>query len=165
MTDVTAPWEFIIALYQREGVAERCLDWQDRLGVDVPLLLLLVWAGTQGQGLTEGAIASLIAEADPWRARVVVPLRGVRRRLKAIDGLVSAAAAAPLRQQVAALELAAERLAFDHLVPQLCRLAQPVAGGAQAIDGHLSHYLRALGVDPAAEQDSIKYYVIAAQHD
>lgn len=163
MTDAAAAWDFIVALYQRDGVAERCLDWQDRLGADVPLLLLLAWAGWRGYGVDQTGLQALVGAADPWRARVVVPLRGVRRRLKSIDGLVSASAAADLRRQVAGVELAAERLAFDHLVPILNRLARPVSGGSQAIDTNMARYLAALGGDPTCEQDSINCCVIAAQ--
>jgi len=98
-------WRFSLAVYGRPGVDAACIDLQDRLGVDVNLLLLALWAGAVCGARLSGAEAErLAAEAAAWHRPVVAPLRGVRRHLKGIDG------AEALRQAVKAVELESERL-------------------------------------------------------
>ena len=101
-------WDFSLAVYGRPGVAAACLDLQDRLGLDVNILLFLAWAG-QGCGvrLDRAELERIDAAVAPWRAEVVRPLRAVRRRVKAED--------AALYERLKAAELAAERLQQDRL--------------------------------------------------
>jgi uncharacterized protein (TIGR02444 family) len=106
---MTEFWDWAVAAYARPGVAEACLDLQDRYGQNVPLLLWAIWRG--------GDCAAAVAVARQWEDEVVGPLRGVRRRLKGRPG------AEPLRERVKAVELEAERT----LMAQLAALAGPVA--------------------------------------
>ncbi len=91
-------WDFSLALYARPGIAPACLTLQDSHGQDVNLLLFCCWVG---EPLTAAALAEADALVAPWRTQVVQPLRAVRRWLKTRDE--------PLRQAVAAQELAAEQ--------------------------------------------------------
>lgn len=98
-------WCFSLAVYGRPGVDGVCIDLQDRLGLDVNLLLLALWAGAVcGVRLDGAAMKRLESEAAAWHRPVVAPLRAVRRHLKGIAG------AEALRQTVKAVELEAERL-------------------------------------------------------
>ena len=91
---------FAEALYGRAGVEAACLDLQDRRGLDVAVLLHACWLGTR---------ARVLCVTMPWRNEVVRPLRRVRRRLKAgLEGMPRELSE-PVRQQVKAAELAAER--------------------------------------------------------
>ncbi len=107
-------WRFSLRLYRRPGVAPACLALQDRLGVDVNLLLFCLWAGADGRKLTAKTIALAVDLSRLWSDNVVRPLRHARRFLKPL-GL------AKLRAEVARVELATEHMEQDLLY----RLAPP----------------------------------------
>lgn len=136
-------WRFAVDRYACPGVAAACLELQDRFDADVPLLLWAVWAGERhGHALDIGDIRraqSLVAE---WRSLSVLPLRHLRRWLKGVPApfplpAPSPAEVAAFREQVKALELAAERLqlaalgalAADWPPPPATPAAQRVAAG------------------------------------
>lgn len=75
-------------------------------GLNVNLVLWCVWAAQHFAEPPGAALKSAIAIADEWEASIVAPLRRVRRKLKTP---VSGVDASPLRDQVKAAELAAER--------------------------------------------------------
>lgn len=101
-------WDFSLAVYARPGVPAACLDLQDRLGMDVNVLLFAAWAGLAcGAGLSREALERIDSAVAPWRAEVVRPLRAVRRRVKGED--------ADLYERLKAAELAAERTQQDRL--------------------------------------------------
>lgn len=134
-------WDFSLAAYGRPGVAEACLALQDRLGLDVNLLLFALWAGRCGRRLTAVELATLREASGPWHREVVVPLRGVRRRLK---GAADPAHEA-LRRRIKRDELEAERLEQE-----LLHRALPLAPGtADAEAAHAN--LRALVGNDAPE--------------
>ncbi len=107
MTDAGSFWAWSVEIYARPGVAEACLALQDQRGVDVNLLLLGLWLAARGQALPSQTAADLADHAESWQRVVVGPLRGVRRSLKTRE---TDPAVAELRREVAAVELAAERL-------------------------------------------------------
>ncbi len=100
-------WDFSLSAYERSGVAEACLDLQERYGIDVNLLLFAAWAGHCGRGLSSNEMAGLIAAAAAWQVEVVRPLRSVRTWLKRQDQVTDDFG---LRDQTKALELQAEML-------------------------------------------------------
>jgi len=102
-------WDFSLTVYVRPGVADSCLALQDRLGLDVNLLLFCCWTGSQGQRLDSVEMARLMAAVGDWQRSVVEPLRAVRRRLKALPGGTSGHLGA-LREGAKDCELAAERI-------------------------------------------------------
>ena len=103
-------WNFSLELYGAEGVAEACLDLQDRRGCDVNVLLFCCWLAASGRPtLSADRLRAILKASDVWQADVVKPLRAIRRKLK--DG--SWAGALPetvdaVRRRVADAELAAE---------------------------------------------------------
>jgi len=103
-------WDFSLRFYQVPGVAESCLDLQDRDGADVNLVLFALWAASNGHQLDAAAIAAADLVARQWRETVTRPLRAARRVLKTtLEGFDDTEVAA-LRQQVMAAELESERL-------------------------------------------------------
>ena len=42
-------WNFSLEIYSGEGVAEACLDLQERRGCDVNILLFCCWLGASGR--------------------------------------------------------------------------------------------------------------------
>ncbi|RAI44193.1 TIGR02444 family protein [Rhodoplanes roseus] len=146
-------WRFSLATYRKPGVAEACLALQDGFSVDVNVLLFVMWLGTGGRRLDDVETQFVIDQAAGWAREIVVPLRGVRRRLKEDAPLVDAAAAQAFRTQVKRLELEAERLQQEALYRLADRL--PPGGGsppADAVGANVEALGRALGQDfPAAQ--------------
>jgi uncharacterized protein (TIGR02444 family) len=125
-------WAHSLAFYAQAGVDGACLKLQERHGLDVNLLLLCLWLGRGGIRLDQRGVARLMAASKPWHDQAVLPLRGVRQRLKRPLGAVPPDAAESLRQRVKVLELEAERLEQDVLAAAAPRSANAPAGLATA---------------------------------
>lgn len=100
-------WLFSLDLYGRPGVAEACLALQDESGVDVNVVLYLLWCAATKRPLDAGAIAEADRRVSSWRRAVVEPLRAVRRAMK--GPLLPDFETESLRKDVKAAELRAER--------------------------------------------------------
>ncbi len=149
-------WNFSLELYAGEGVAEACLDLQERRGCDVNILLFCCWLGASGRPtLTAARLRTILSASDAWQAEIVRPLRAVRRLLKdrpwpdAMPETVDA-----VRRRVADAELAAEhaeqiKLASLHS-PSADR-DRPVEKRLRAAVGNLGVYAVCLGVTPDAQ--------------
>jgi len=111
-------WDFAVQAYGRPGAREAALALQDRRGVDVVALLVLLHRAARGGGsLSPDRLAEALARVAPWRAQAILPLRRVRRALK--SWRFGAAAADPraeaVRAKVAEAELKAERVELEQL--------------------------------------------------
>lgn len=95
-------WRFSLQVYARPGVGAACIALQDRLGLDVNLVLACCWSGPGAP------IGAWLAAVSDWQRDVVAPLRTVRRRLARLGEDA-------LKRQAQALELAAERGEQDRL--------------------------------------------------
>lgn len=103
-------WDFSLALYSSAAVQKACIELQDGSGVDVNVLLYMLWHGSQRRQLTTGDAHAVLDALESWRVDVVVPLRTARRNLKQPPAAVDAAGAETLRAIVKKAELEAERL-------------------------------------------------------
>jgi uncharacterized protein (TIGR02444 family) len=129
MSDVQAPsssqgspfWRFSLRFYRQPAVADACIAMQEEAGVDVNLLLFLLWHATLGRMLSATEVEQLESRIGAWRDMTVIPLRSVRRALKSPasareDGrltplwLVTGPTAEAFRTRIKAVELEAERL-------------------------------------------------------
>lgn len=100
----TPLWAFSLAVYGRDGVADECLDLQERLGLDVNILLFAAFVGAvETVRLESQDIAAAGAAVADWQSEIVRPLRHVRRALKPMS-------TEGLRAQVKAAELEAEKI-------------------------------------------------------
>jgi uncharacterized protein (TIGR02444 family) len=104
-------WDRVLEAYARPGVPEACLALQDRHGQNTSLLLWAVFAEAKDPEL----LARAAEAARAWDATALVPLREVRRALKPALPPFDDAARLALREDVKALELAAERLLLETL--------------------------------------------------
>ena len=75
-------WEFSLAFYCKPEVGAACLSLQDRRNADVNMLLAICWLATLGYQIPLSGVQSVDAAVAPWREKVVVPLRAIRRRVK-----------------------------------------------------------------------------------
>jgi len=103
-------WTFSLAFYRQPGVAEACLRLQDEAGVDVNVLLFLLWQASGGRTLSRAEVAALDQHVASWRQTAVIPLRILRRALKSPPAMLTADVAEGYRSRIKAVELEAERL-------------------------------------------------------
>ena len=103
-------WRFSLRYYRQPGVGEACIALQDGAGIDVNLLLFLMWQASQGRTFTAAEIDEFERRIGAWRNMTVVPLRAVRRALRSPPALVEGAVAEAFRNKIKAVELEAERL-------------------------------------------------------
>ncbi|HSC68661.1 MAG TPA: TIGR02444 family protein [Cellvibrio sp.] len=101
-------WDFSLELYARPGVADACLHLQDTQAINVNLLLWCAWLDTRAIALDEVRLHSGRKRIHAWDEHYVVPLRQLRRRMKAEFGVEDAAIEA-VRAQIKHAELLAER--------------------------------------------------------
>lgn len=106
----SAFWQFSLALYGRPGVPDACLRLQDECGVDVNVMLYLLYVASVGRLIDSDDIDQIEALAASWREEIVRPLRGVRRRLKTPPAHFQNDASEGLRSAIKRVELEAERL-------------------------------------------------------
>jgi uncharacterized protein (TIGR02444 family) len=97
-------WRFSLKVYDQEGVANECLELQERHGVNVNVLLFCAWIGTQGIALDRNGIEAAAQLVTHWDAMVVRPLRIARQKMKTDPDM------AIVRPRVKALELEAEQI-------------------------------------------------------
>jgi len=103
-------WRFSLQFYRQPAVADACIALQESSGVDVNLLLFLLWHARQRRSLARAEVEALEARIGAWREATVIPLRGVRRALKSPPALVAPGTAEAFRTRIKAVELEAERL-------------------------------------------------------
>jgi len=144
-------WQFSLRFYRQPRVADACITLQEEAGVDVNLLLFLLWHATRKRTLSAAEVAQLESRIGPWREATVVPLRTVRRALKAPPALVAPAAAELFRTKIKAIELEAERLQQEAMF----ELARSSPLGHEAL-GH-----EATSVQEAARGNVAAYAAIA----
>jgi uncharacterized protein (TIGR02444 family) len=146
-------WNFSLEIYSGEGVAEACLDLQERRGCDVNILLFCCWLGQSGRPtLTAERLRSVLKASDPWQAEIVRPLRAIRKHLKdrPLEGALPETIE-QVRRRVADAELAAEhaeQLKLASLYAPPSDRDRPVEKRLAAAVGNLGVYAVCLGVTP-----------------
>lgn len=108
-------WDFALAAWRRPGVEQACLELQEAFGQPPPLLLWRMWALAGRRPVGEAELAAAVSAAKAWQAQVIDPLRQTRRALKAPPPPFAAERCRPLKDQVMAAEVAAERVLLDVL--------------------------------------------------
>ena len=76
MTDDNASfWAFSLKAFAKPPVAQACLDLQDRLGVDVNVLLFLLWCARRGRRLSMRDVGNVVTLVE---GLVIIALAGRR---------------------------------------------------------------------------------------
>ena len=176
MTEQSTPietpfWRFSLSFYRQAGVAEACIALQDDCGVDVNLMLFVLWLAANGQQVSVDTIKELDQAVRSWRDLTIIPVRDVRRSLKGASTLVDAGKQEALRSKIKAIELEAERLQQEALYVR-SRSAPPggVAHRPAAARANLAAYEGMLGASfakPAIDRlvsafDTMKFEDFAA---
>ena len=147
-TETTPFWRFSLHFYRQPGVSDACIALQDDCGVDVNLLLFLLWLASDRQLLSVDEVKKLDDKVRDWRNLTIIPIRDVRRRLKGAPTLVEPGKQEAFRTKVKAIELDAERQQQEALYAftQTGRLGKP-AEPAAAARANVAAYERAMGSD------------------
>jgi uncharacterized protein (TIGR02444 family) len=147
MTDVDSKtgspfWRFSLAFYRQPGVGDACIALQDHAGVDVNLLLFLLWHAARRRAFTPTQVAVLEQQIGTWRDATVIPLRAVRRALKTPPALVAPATAEAFRTRIKAVELEAERLQQEamYALASVAPLGDEAGSPAEAARANVSAY-------------------------
>ncbi len=147
-------WNFSLALYGKPGVASALIGLQDRLGLDVNMLLYCCWVGSAGHSLTVAELAAVEAAVEPWQAEVVRPLRSLRRRLKGGIGALPADRVEAYRKRLNELEIEGERIAQEAMAAVQRGRSDPASIAGRVV-GNLRAYLElrkvAIGVRDDAD--------------
>jgi uncharacterized protein (TIGR02444 family) len=138
-------WRFSLQFYRLPKVADACIAVQEDAGVDVNLLLFLLWHARQRRRLSKAEVAALEAKIAPWRDATVIPLRSVRRALKSPPALVEPSTAEAFRNRIKAVELEAERLQQEAMYA-LAPLGAEVASPDEAARANIAAYEEMLDV-------------------
>lgn len=135
-------WNFALWLYRQPGVEALCLEWQDRRGANVPLLLCYAWLDNRGTSLNPKLHERLEQEASHWQKEIITPLRQVRRIMKqAVD-------AEPLRERIKACELDAEKTLLERLENLVIEAREVPPANV----GLCREYLHRLGLNDSEQQ-------------
>jgi uncharacterized protein (TIGR02444 family) len=136
------------------------LALQNRHGLDVNLLLFVVWAGNDGRILSEAAVSVAIERVQRWHADIVRPLRALRRRLKNDPHGADPALAAALRARISAVELDAEHV--EQLVLADLMRGRESSPSLPAIDKNLAAYASAASIVWSEDDQRDLTLIIAA---
>lgn len=107
----TSFWNFSNQLYDRNGIANICLQIQTEFDLDVNLLLFCYWLANFDYVVTESEWHQILEFSKDWKRNIVQPLRNSRNSLKAelINHDLMAQCTA-LRERIKIEELAAEKI-------------------------------------------------------
>jgi len=144
--ETTPFWRFSLHFYRQAGVSDACIALQDDCGVDVNLLLFLLWLADDGHLLSADEVKKLDDRVRDWRNLTIIPIRETRRRLKGACTLIEPGKQEAFRTKVKAIELDAERLQQQALYASSRSgpLGKPAAPAAAA-RGNVSAYQRVIG--------------------
>ncbi len=123
-------------------MAGACLELQDRAGVDVNLLLYLLFLANHERAVGRDDVARLDAMVATWRERAVLPLRALRRELKTGIAPVPVTDTESLRSAIKRDELEAERVEQELLERHapVATLGAPAASRSAAARANLAAY-------------------------
>lgn len=115
-------WRFVLPFYGRDGVSRACLTLQDKLGVDVNILLFAIFAQVERSIMIDASdLAVLDALVRDWRDEIIQPLRRVRIRLKSGPAPAPSPTTDRLRNRIKAAELETEQIELAVLADWLDR--------------------------------------------
>jgi uncharacterized protein (TIGR02444 family) len=138
-------WRFSLGFYRLAGVAEACLQLQDRCGADVNIVLFMLWTATLQHRLRPDAVQALADKMRAWQTDVIAPIRNLRRLLKVDPLLLDKGNAEVFRNKIKALELEAERLQQEAMFALSAELKSEHAPVAEAARANIAAYQDVIG--------------------
>ena len=165
MSQSDSLWDYAVDLYAQPGVRDACLDLQDRLGLDVDVLLFAVWYAMIMKGQLDASVfRECIQLTDAWREDVVKPVRALRRATRQGVAGADEVQAGQMADQLQEVELQAERVELAMLEQwgrERATAGQADDPGATAAS-NLVAYLAAAGVQTRDAADGMRTLLAAA---
>lgn len=137
-------WQFSLALYPK--VKHTALQWQDELGANINLLLLLCYLEHRQCSLSPDALVLLANKLHTFSVQYTQPLRAIRRNNHC--PLLNPAQQTALKQLLLQTELVLEQLEQQVLVEQ-CPV--PLAAATPMLEQYLAY----LAIEPAKQQQQL----------
>ena len=129
----TSPfWTFSLGYYRGAGVSEACLELQDNCGVDVNVVLFLLWLATQRRSVPADQVKTISDKVRPWQIDVIGPIRALRRMLKTDAPLLDKGSAELFRTKIKAIELESEKLQQQAMYAMAASLEAETAPSSEA---------------------------------
>jgi uncharacterized protein (TIGR02444 family) len=125
-------WTFSLGYYRGAGVSEACLELQDNCGVDVNVMLFLLWQASLKRQFAAVQVKALAEKVGPWQIDVIGPIRGLRRMLKGNAPLLDKGSAELFRTRIKAIELEAERLQQEAMCAMATGMTAETAASVEA---------------------------------
>jgi uncharacterized protein (TIGR02444 family) len=146
-------WRFSLGFYRQPGVGVACIRLQDESGVDVNILLYLLWHAALERKLTRAEVEAIEQRIAPWRDQVVKPLRAIRRAIKIPPSVIESTTAEAYRTKIKNVELEAERLQQEAMydLAETSRFGEAASSPEEAAHANIDAY-RALCRQPLPEQ-------------
>jgi len=145
----SAFWRFSLRFYALPNVAPACIELQDKAGVDVNLMLFLLFLADGKRLVTAADVARLDSTISSWREEVVMPLRELRRKLKTGVGGIAPERSEPFRNLIKRVELESERLEQARLEQEVSAFLTKAPSREAAAEANLAAYAAHLGSLPA----------------
>jgi uncharacterized protein (TIGR02444 family) len=140
-------WKFSLGYYRGAGVSEACLELQDNCGVDVNVMLFLLWMATQKRRMPADQVRALADKMRPWQMDVIGPIRALRRMLKTNAPLPDKGAAELFRTKIKAIELESERLQQETMYALAADLpSEPARSVDEAARANIEAYRSVAGL-------------------
>lgn len=156
-------WRFSLRFYRAPGIADACIALQDGCGVDVNVLLFLLWLAGARRQVAIAEARRVYDAVTPWRDAVVVPLRNLRRRLKNGVPPIEPDSGALFRTRIKAAELEAERLQQEALFAIGAELAtMPAVSIAAAARANVAAYETVLAISLPPAPCEVLFAALAA---
>lgn len=139
-------WTFSLGYYRGAGVSEACLELQDNSGVDVNVVLFLLWVASQHKSVPADQVKTLADKVRPWQVEVIGPIRALRRKLKTDAPLLDKGPAELFRTRIKAIELESERLQQEAMAAMAASLKSDTASSpAEAARASIAAYQGVIG--------------------
>ncbi len=103
-------WDYSLKIWENENAKQLLLEYQEQQGLDINLLLFLLWISGQGMILTASP-EQVSAIQTGWLDKIIKPIRALRRENQNIS---------ELKSRLLQAELEAER----HYQKALCALLE-----------------------------------------
>jgi uncharacterized protein (TIGR02444 family) len=166
-TETATPiWDFVLGYYRQQGVSDAAIALQDSIGIDVNMVLFLMWMAAQNKTLAAPDVKTVSDTSHAWQRSVVVPIRAIRRLLKSDAPLVDNDSAQAYRKKVQALELEGEQLQLNAMASMAGALkAATAASPGQAARENLAALQSAIAKQfPPATVDTFVRALEGAVH-
>ncbi|MCX7354262.1 MAG: TIGR02444 family protein [Alphaproteobacteria bacterium] len=143
-------WDYTLAIYGKQGFSPAVIALQDKLKLDVDILIFCCWTASTGRGpLNAATVAKAREVADPWQAEVVNALRIIRRRIK--EGFKGTPEGLPagLGKDILGREIDAERIEqmmLEAIAPAVTNAGKSAGDKAKDAADSLDAYLKACNI-------------------